>query len=189
MSVPITGIYKITNLINNKIYIGSSYHDIKMRFRRHKSDLNRNKHDNKHLQASWNKYGSDNFIFEIIEYCESSECIKREQYYIDSLKPQYNKCLIAGNCAGRKASKETKLKMSLKRLGNKFALGKKWNDEKRRKLSTAVRCINPVINEIKEFYSLKEAARQIGNKCNHVNISRAIKMKKIYHNLYWELSK
>ena len=54
------GIYKITNKINNKIYIGSSY-SISKRISEHKYQLRRNSHPNIHLQSSWNKYGEDNF--------------------------------------------------------------------------------------------------------------------------------
>ena len=42
------GIYKIVNSINNKIYVGSAK-NIKKRWSAHKSDLNKNKHHNKHL--------------------------------------------------------------------------------------------------------------------------------------------
>ena len=50
------GIYKITNTINNQIYIGSAI-DIKDRWRCHKRDLLKYKHYNKKLQHAWNKYG------------------------------------------------------------------------------------------------------------------------------------
>ena len=63
----IHSIYKITNIINNKIYIGSAI-DTYNRFSKHKSQLNKNKHHNSYLQNSWNKYGEQNFKFEIIEY-------------------------------------------------------------------------------------------------------------------------
>lgn len=56
----ITGIYKITNSINNKIYIGSAI-NIYRRFVTHNHLLRNNKHFNSHLQSSWNKYKSENF--------------------------------------------------------------------------------------------------------------------------------
>ena len=58
------GIYKITNLINNKFYIGSSS-DLKKRLYEHRRELNLGVHANKHLQSAWNKYGEENFKFEI----------------------------------------------------------------------------------------------------------------------------
>lgn len=81
----IIGIYSITNLYNNKIYIGQS-NDIKRRWRNHKNDLNKNKHQNMYLQNSWNKHGENAFDFKIIELCELSLLDSKEMYYINKLK-------------------------------------------------------------------------------------------------------
>ena len=62
----ISGIYQIKNLINNKIYIGSTI-NLKQRFNDHKKLLRHNKHPNNHLQSSWIKHGESNFVFELIE--------------------------------------------------------------------------------------------------------------------------
>lgn len=61
----VTGIYKILNIINNKVYIGSAI-DIKKRWRDHKWCLKHNKHHNLHLQSAFNKYGINSFQFSII---------------------------------------------------------------------------------------------------------------------------
>ena len=61
------GIYKITNKINGHSYIGQSIH-IEERFREHKSKYNWNREKNKPLYQAFQKYGLDNFSFEIIEY-------------------------------------------------------------------------------------------------------------------------
>ena len=58
------GIYKITNIINNKVYVGSAV-NVTYRFKTHKRLLKQNKHFNTHLQSSYNKYGKDNFKFEM----------------------------------------------------------------------------------------------------------------------------
>lgn len=80
-----TGIYKIQNIINNKVYIGSTGKSFKSRFIQHKSELTNNKHGNPHLQSSYNKYGPDAFVFEIVEICE--ECIiNREKFFIDEFQ-------------------------------------------------------------------------------------------------------
>lgn len=60
----IVGIYSITNMKNNKIYIGQSL-DIKRRWSEHIEDLNGNNHHSFKLQNDWNKYGKDEFIFKI----------------------------------------------------------------------------------------------------------------------------
>lgn len=90
-----TGIYKITNKITNKVYIGSSRSSIKHRWLVHKSLLNRNKHHSRYLQNSFNKHGIKAFKFEIIEEINSTDktyYYKREQFWIDSYKsytPKY----------------------------------------------------------------------------------------------------
>ena len=97
----ISGIYKIINLANNKIYIGSSI-DIKSRWQKHKNLLKTGKHFNDHLQASYNLYGRKNFKYEIIKKYPEDKLIIKEQYYIDkydSMNPDngYNKC--SANCS------------------------------------------------------------------------------------------
>lgn len=75
-----TGIYKITNLISNKIYIGSTTTSFKRRFKEHLSALKRNNHPNSHMQRAFNLDGENSFIFEVIEIVEKENCILREQY-------------------------------------------------------------------------------------------------------------
>jgi len=96
----ISGIYKITNKINNKYYIGSSVDIIgkQGRFNNHIWKLIGNRHDNEHLQNAWNKYGIDVFVFEIIEIIDISKLISREQYYLDCITDKnlvYNISFIA----------------------------------------------------------------------------------------------
>lgn len=112
-----SGIYIITNYSNNKIYIGSSK-DLKRRISQHKYLLSKNKHHNKHLQLSYNKYGKDNFNYKVLENCEIKDLINREQYYIDELKPQYNIALIILS-SGYVWTDEMKLNQS-KRLKGKI---------------------------------------------------------------------
>ena len=83
------GIYILTNLISGNRYIGNSK-NIQQRLQTHRSYLRHNYHINKHLQSAWNKYGEENFDYSILEFCEENERIKREQYYVDTLKPEYN---------------------------------------------------------------------------------------------------
>lgn len=87
------GVYKITNSINKEFYIGSSV-NLSSRKAIHFSMLKNNKHFNSHLQNSVNKYGIDNFKFEIIEECEKFEVRTKEEKYIKELSPQYNKTSI-----------------------------------------------------------------------------------------------
>lgn len=89
----IIGIYCIVNRTNNKRYVGSSI-DIKNRFRQHLHCLKNDKHCNKHLQASWNKYGATSFSFRIHSEIDDIENILvHEEYwinYFDSIQNGYN---------------------------------------------------------------------------------------------------
>ena len=118
-----TGIYKIKNLINNKVYIGSAV-NIDRRWSLHQYHLSKNIHHSKKLQNSVNKNGIDNFIFEIIEECESGILIEREQYWIDFLNSYnngYNSTPKAGSTLGRKHSEKTKHLIGSKSKGRKHS--------------------------------------------------------------------
>lgn len=85
------GVYKIVNIKNNKIYVGSSL-DIESRIKTHFSNLLNNKHRNLHLQNSFNKYGENCFIWEVLEICNKDLLLTKEQYYIDKYwSNSYNK--------------------------------------------------------------------------------------------------
>ena len=60
------GIYKIINVVNNKFYVGSAV-DLKRRKTRHFSELRTGRHNNRHLQAAWIKYGEQAFVFAVVE--------------------------------------------------------------------------------------------------------------------------
>lgn len=76
------GIYRIKNKINEKCYYGSSK-DIEKRWKTHLNQLRNKKHINSILQNAWNKYGEENFIFEIVEECELKDLFEKEQKYVD----------------------------------------------------------------------------------------------------------
>ena len=83
------GIYTITNIINNYVYVGQSC-NIKRRWRQHKSDYC-NKKSHQYYSKLYNamrKYGLDNFQFKIIELCNKTQLSERELYWIH----KFNAC-------------------------------------------------------------------------------------------------
>ena len=102
-----TGVYIIRNKIDNRIYIGSSI-DIDKRVKRHKYDLNKGNHHSRYLQRFVNKYGIDSLVFKIKELCEIDIVLEREQFYIDTLKPDFNVNPLAQSCLGAKRTQEFK---------------------------------------------------------------------------------
>jgi group I intron endonuclease len=102
--------------------------------------LNNKNHHSILLQRAWNKYGKNSFVFEIIENCIPEVCLCREQFYIDTLKPEYNVCMTAGSPLGRKVSDETKRKISLHNAGeNNPFYGKHHTNESKQKMSKSLK--------------------------------------------------
>ena len=96
-----SGVYQITNTVNNKFYIGSTK-DIPVRIRGHKWLLKNKKHHCRKLQNAVNKYGIETFSFTTIANCPEEYLIKLEQWFLDHLKPYYNILPTAGSNLGFK---------------------------------------------------------------------------------------
>ncbi len=133
-------IYKLTNKINGKIYVGRTV-NLRWRKSKHKRTVT-----NTLVSRAINKYGWENFVLEILEHCDPVDIIQREQYYLDTLKPfdpiGYNILETADEnpMEGRKHSIETRKKMSEKKRAlydngyvNHFA-GKKHTQEAKDKI-------------------------------------------------------
>jgi len=145
-----SGVYKITNLINGKVYVGSAT-NLRDRKTTHLWQLKKGTHCNRYLQMAYNKYGWNNFEFSILEKCRIEDCVIIEQFYIDSLNVTnrnigYNICPNAGSALGRKHTEETKNKIAKSNEGRKMTkehieilrqanLGKKHTLESRQKIS------------------------------------------------------
>ena len=190
------GVYQIKNLSNNKIYIGSTITSFICRWRQHNSKLKSGKHENTHLQSSYNKYGESSFEYSILYIGTSKEDIRdKEQELInsfDSCNPDkgYNMDSIVDRSI---RSEETKKKISLSRKGkcsgssNGFYgkthteevrekirqahIGKKLSDSTKTKI-VEKRKIKVRINGI-IYSSIKEAAEEL--KMSEATLSRWIK--------------
>lgn len=126
-------IYKIENKINKKKYIGQTNNPHR-RKKRHFSELKCSKHINTHLQKAWNKYGSQNFIFEIIDKSDSlKEILEKEKFWINFYKTVDRKFGYNLTYGGETTvfSDETIKKLS------KIQKGRKKTEEHKRKLSEA----------------------------------------------------
>lgn len=97
-----SGIYLILHTLNLKGYVGSSI-NLFVRLNAHFSSLKQNKHENRYLQNSWNKYEKDNFEIYVVEYCNKDKLFEREQFYVNFYKTSsrlngYNlACVEKGN--------------------------------------------------------------------------------------------
>jgi group I intron endonuclease len=183
-------VYKITNIINNKIYVGQTTIDLQKRWKQH---FYKRKNGTKIANAI-NKYGRENFKIEIIETCKSlQELNKQEEYWIHKLRAAETGYNILKGGLNRKQPDYVKEKLS------KIFLGKKLKKEHREKLSkinkerilakgvhqNSLKALNknykkwekPVIClENKKIYkSVSEAARDINSSSS--NVSKQIKGK------------
>lgn len=185
------GIYKITNLINGKFYIGSTV-SIKRRFCTHKHQLNKRIHHNKHLQHSWNIYGENKFQFELLCICKENELKVLEQYLLDKWygKEQcYNESPSATQAnIGKPRSEEYRMKMKeywkLRRLKpdwedaykilrknallNGFKLGFKHTPQTIDKFKGRT---SSFIN-IKKAYESNRGRRYPKEHCNNISVSK-----------------
>lgn len=143
-----SGIYKILNKVNNNFYIGSAVNFLK-RKNVHFHHLRKNTHHSPHLQNAWNKYGEENFEFEILEMCSLEELIDREQCYLDTLNPTYNVAKVAGSLRGYRFTEEQKKKVS------------EANRRRERQHGKPVIVMDKNYNVLYEFCSARDCSRNI----------------------------
>jgi len=167
-----SGIYRWTNHINGKSYIGSSS-NLGERFYRYFNinylikTLVRTKSS---IYSSLLKNGYSNFKLEILEYCEKTDLLSREQYYIDKTNPAYNILLTAYSSLGFKHTEDTKNKMS------DLALGREFSKETRAKISSAklgqgghlVKVVDKNTGNVVEYVSINQAAKAFGVRSEKV---------------------
>lgn len=120
----LTGVYTITNLINNFVYVGATFSKFKFRYQTHKSSLKRNLHDNKNLQNDYNKYGTNVFEFNVIQVSNDIDEIKNIESNLISDYLNKNVCYNVrggGENVGNVTSETTKKKMSESHKGKKLS--------------------------------------------------------------------
>ncbi len=92
----LTGVYAIELMGTDHFYIGSSS-DIGSRWTAHRYALRSGKHNNPRLRNAWAKYGPSAFRMVVLEECDRSALLEREQAYIDGLQPWFNLAPRAGS--------------------------------------------------------------------------------------------
>ena len=121
----ISGIYKITNTATGDFYIGSSK-DIKRRLESHEWKSRWKKYPNNQMYLDFQKYGLENFVFEVLAEVEESLLKEKEQQFIETLKPTYNQMNANGwdferyRKAQKEYEKTDKRKETHKKAQNKY---------------------------------------------------------------------
>ena len=85
----ISAVYKITNTVTGKFYIGSSK-DVKKRWRYHKKPSTWKRYKNNPMYIDMKNCSVDKFVFEILAEVEADKLKETEQKFIETLKPTYN---------------------------------------------------------------------------------------------------
>ncbi len=113
-----SGIYKWENKISKEFYIGSAV-DLKKRMSEYyrESYITHPSRGKSIICFALVKYGYNNFSLSILEYCDRTEVISKEQYYLDLLNPPYNIIKYAYSSDGYKHTLEAIQKMSLVKKG------------------------------------------------------------------------
>jgi len=127
-------IYAIRHDRNNNEYIGQTIQDPKKYWSKRKSQLNRDKHWNEHLQRTWNKYGSNEFTFELVDASakDLDELNLLEEKYVAE-RGYFNQ---RGGGNRGKYSKEARLKMKIAKQGVKRSPFSKTHRVKIKKSNT-----------------------------------------------------
>lgn len=182
-------IYCITNIINDKQYVGQAVIKSK-RWKDHKSALNVGKHSNRYLQAAYNKYGKEAFIYTVLEILPTLLNLdEREQHWINKLNTVapsgYNLNPIAGSARGFKHSDKTKQKWSEQRKG------KTRSEEARKNIAEGHKKRKPISDETREKLRLShlghkqseetKAKRKILMAGNTINNGRKQSQEQIDH--------
>lgn len=150
------GIYCIMNLVDSKIYVGSS-NSVYFRLRCHLSHLRLQKHGNKYLQRSFNKHGENSFYSYILQYTEEDKLLLLEDYYISLLKPEYNLIIVPSR---HTPCEEIKLQIS-NTLKYKYKNGEievKYNED----LDISVKLFDIFGKHITTFKTIKNCAKYLG---------------------------
>lgn len=159
------GIYIITNLVNNKYYIGESV-NWEIRIQNHKNELRNNLHPNFYLQNSYNKYGVESFSFELLEECEEQFLASQENYWCNLLNTHNSKFgynLKPTNPYGKSShSKESLEKAKLTKAKNQEILGIGWwyTEEVKQKYLKSRKYL-PLSREIKDKISLANLGKTL----------------------------
>lgn len=85
----ISGVYKIENTVTGDFYVGSSK-NVEKRWKQHKCSSIWKRYPNSRMYQGMQKYGTDRFVFEILEEVEPGHLKEKEQQFIETLNPTYN---------------------------------------------------------------------------------------------------
>lgn len=166
------GIYKIRNKLNGKFYIGSSS-NIPRRWRDgHLNKLNKNKHDNQHLQNSWNKYGKDTFEIEILKECPIIDLLTEEQKYLNEYVGTTDCYNIRKDAICPAAPGEKRAEWIVKKCGDAQRGRPRWTEEQKKQMSIDRRGNKHTPKTIEKFKNRPKSCYTGIIKAQNINVGR-----------------
>lgn len=177
-------IYKITNIQNNKVYIGQTIRPIEQRFHRHINDALNNILDT-HFARAIRKYGKENFIIEQIDQAQTQdELNKKEQYWIqyyNSVQEGYNETNAISKSGGNTYQSKTETEMEvIKEKIRQTKIGAK------NPMARKIKRTNIITNEIQIFDTVISCAKACGIKNGKTSINTRLngQVKSPYKNTW-----
>lgn len=168
-------VYKITNIQNQKVYIGQTIRPIEQRFKRHINDALNNILDT-HLARAIRKYGKDSFTIHIIDSATSQdELNQKEQYWIryyDSVNTGYNETDAISKCGGNTYQSKTEEEMKIIR--------QKLSDSKKgakNPMARKIKRTNIITNDVDIFDTIISCAKACGIENGKTSITNRLNGK------------
>jgi group I intron endonuclease len=115
------GVYALICKVTNRFYIGSSVY-LGARLLDYMQPAYLAQLVNRPILKALRKYGVNNWIFIVLETCQASVVLEREQYWLDLLEPEYNLSPTAGSTLGVAVSVEARAKLRAAHLGKTHSL-------------------------------------------------------------------
>lgn len=186
------GIYKITNKLNNKAYVGQTKRNFEERWREYKY---RTKEPDYTILRAMYKYGIDNFDFEVLEECSVDSLNEREKYWIeelDTFENGYNE--TSGGDACHEISEEKRLKhkiistekyysdenhplRKINETGANLKILQEWNEKRMKKVRR--------VSDGKIYNSIADAYRDA--KTNKSTMQKHLKRKPNFNTIKGEI--
>lgn len=167
-------IYKITNKINGKIYIGQTIKTVEERWEQHKKKAKQ--HPNRYLYDAMNRYGYDNFDIEIIEECPNEKLNEQEIYWIKQLhsfyldKESIGYNMTIGGDGGNTWIINPHKELTSKKISEALK-GHLVSKETREKLSKSKKGQHQIFIDKQELLLKIKNGESIDNLCNYYNAS------------------
>ncbi len=179
-------IYKITNKVNNKVYIGQTINTIEQRFQRHINDAINNILDT-HLARAIRKYGKENFYTELIDTANTQDELNlKEQYWIrfyNSVNEGYNETDAIYKSGGNTYQSKTNDELNvIKEKIRKTKIGSKNPNSK------SIKCFNVITQEELFFKTVLECQNFFNEKTHRFITTRVQGITKSLYNEIWKIA-